>query len=277
MLERSPSRGARPLVLAYHAVSSSWRHPLAVPEERLESQLSCLQRRGYVGLTAAQAERRRRDGTLPDRSAVVTFDDGFRSVLRARPVLEALGYPATVFVVTAFVESQRRLCWDGIERSTAEADEEELRPLGWEELALLRSAGWEVGSHTVTHPLSTDLSDADLEQEFVDSRSLLERRLGACETIAYPYGRADARVAAAAERAGYQAGFALARVHRPDEPFLRPRMELSRRDRTLRLAMRLSPGASMLRRSRGAAALSRIRRAVSPRGDWLPPARSGSA
>jgi peptidoglycan/xylan/chitin deacetylase (PgdA/CDA1 family) len=264
-----------PLVVAYHAVSASWRHPLTVPEELLGAQLAFLRRRGYVGLTAAEAEHRRKEGALPDRSVVVTFDDGFRSVLRARPILEELRYPATVFVVTAFVESQRPLRWEGIEGAVE--TEEELMPLGWEDLELLCGAGWEIGSHTVTHRLSTDLTDVALEHEFVESRLTLERRLGACNTIAYPYGRADTRVAAAAERAGYSAGFVLARVHRPDGPYLRPRLELTRRDRGARLALRLSPAASFLRRSRAAGALSRIRRTVGARADWLPAPPPGRA
>ena len=106
----------RPLLLAYHAVGA-WSPALAIPEHALRAQLTLLQRRGYVGLTAAEAERRRQDGTLPARTVVVTFDDGFRSVLRARPILEELGFPATVFVVTSFVESGEPLQWPGLEQS----------------------------------------------------------------------------------------------------------------------------------------------------------------
>ena len=143
----------RPLFLAYHAVGT-WSPALAIPEAVLRAQLSFLRRRGYVGLTAAEAERRQQDGTLPPRTVVVTFDDGFRSVLRARAILDDVGFPATVFAVTSFVESGEPLRWPGLEQSE--------ESLGWSELARLREAGWEVGSHTATHPLLPDLDDVEL-------------------------------------------------------------------------------------------------------------------
>jgi peptidoglycan/xylan/chitin deacetylase (PgdA/CDA1 family) len=246
----------RPLLLAYHAVGAG---SLAIPEPALRAQLVLLRRRGYVGLTAAEAERRRQDRT---RAVVVTFDDGFRSVLRAKPILDEVGFPATVFAVTSFVESGEPLRWPGLERSE--------ESLGWPELELLREAGWEVGSHTVSHRLLPDLDDADLERELVDSRATIERRLGSCKTLAYPYGRADERTAAAAARAGYRAAFTLSRAHRPDEPLRRPRLGLRSVDCGLRLRLRLSPAAALARRSRPAAGASALRRAMLPRPDWLP-------
>jgi peptidoglycan/xylan/chitin deacetylase (PgdA/CDA1 family) len=249
----------RPLLLAYHAVGAG---SLAIPEPALRAQLVLLRRRGYVGLTAAEAERRRQDGTLPARTVVVTFDDGFRSVLHARPTLDEAGFPATVFVVTSLVESGEPLRWPGLEQSEAS--------LGWSELELLREAGWEVGSHTVTHALLPDLDDAGLERELVDSRATIQKRLGSCETLAYPYGRADERTAAAAARTGYVAAFTLGRAHRPDEPLRRPRLGLRAVDRGLRLRVRLSTGAALARRSRPAAAASALRRAMLPRPEWLP-------
>jgi peptidoglycan/xylan/chitin deacetylase (PgdA/CDA1 family) len=249
----------RQLLLAYHAVGAG---SLAIPEPALRAQLSLLRRRGYVGLTAAEAERRRQDGTLPPRTLVVTFDDGFRSVLRAKAILDEVGFPATVFAVTSFVESGEPLRWPGLEQSE--------ESLGWPELELLREAGWEIGSHTATHQLLTDLDDAELERELVDSRATIRKRLGSCETLAYPYGRADDWTAAAAARAGYLAAFTLGRAHRSDEPLRRPRLGLRAVDRGLRLRVRLSSGAALARRSHAAAAASALRRAMLPRPEWLP-------
>jgi peptidoglycan/xylan/chitin deacetylase (PgdA/CDA1 family) len=250
-----------PLLLAYHAVGTG-SPALAIPQQALRAQLSLLRRRGYVGLTAVEAEQRRQDGRLPPRTAVVTFDDGFRSVLRAKPILDELGFPATVFVVTSFVESGEPLRWPGLEQSE--------ESLGWPELELLRENGWEVGSHTATHPLLPDLGDAELERELVDSRATIRKRLGSCETLAYPYGRADDRTAAAAARAGYLAAFTLGRAHWPDEPLRRPRLDLRGVDRGVRLRLRLSTGAALARRSRAAAAASDLQRAMLPRPGWLP-------
>lgn len=238
-----------PLVLCYHAVSSAWPCSLAMPEEALARQLRNLRRRGYEGLTVAEAERRTQAGTLSRRTVVVTFDDAYASTLRAKPLLDAVGYPGTVFVVTSFADSGAPLCWAGIEQWEGGPHAEELRPLSWAELQALHDAGWEVGSHTVTHPRLPDADDETLASELRDSRAAIVARLGRCDTIAYPYGLADERVAAAAGLAGYASGLTLTSSHRRDEPLLRPRTGLYPTDRW-RERVKLSPWFGALRRSR---------------------------
>lgn len=225
-----------------------------MPEETLARQLRALRRRGYAGLTVADAESRLRSGTLPRRTVVVTFDDAYVSTLRARPVLDELGYPATVFVVTAFADSGELLEWPGIEQWRDSPHAEELRPLSWAELESLRDAGWEIGSHTVTHPRLPELDDCALAAELEGSRSTIVTRIGGCDTIAYPYGLADDRVAAAARRAGYASGLTLTSAHRRNEPLLRPRTGLYPGDRW-REWVKLSPWFGAVRRSRVGGAL----------------------
>ena len=180
-----------PLILSYHAVSSTWDASLAISPEVLRNQLEFVHRRGYVGFTFAESEYRRRDGGLPSKSVVITFDDGFRSTLRAKPILDALGYQATIFVVTSFVDSGEPLAWPGMEGPANGDPDGELQPLSWSELKHLVDEGWEVGSHTVTHPLLTTVSDDALRSELIGSRTTIAERLGSCESLAYPYGIAD--------------------------------------------------------------------------------------
>jgi peptidoglycan/xylan/chitin deacetylase (PgdA/CDA1 family) len=261
----------RPLILAYHAVSSTWESPLAVTEGALAEHAAHLRRRGYRGLTLAEAERLRVNGGLPARSAVFTFDDGYRSTLRAADILERHGYPGTVFAVTSSPASGRPLSWPGIEHELTAATAGELEPLSWDELAALQARGWEVGSHTVSHALLTGLDDERLDAELAASRSAIAERLGACATLAYPYGLADARVAAAAGRAGYLAACTLTGAHLADEPFRRPRVNMTSADTGPRLRAKLSPLGVALRRSSAARTVRRLRR----RRDWLPAPGSG--
>jgi peptidoglycan/xylan/chitin deacetylase (PgdA/CDA1 family) len=237
-----------PLILCYHAVSSVWPTELAVAEAHLAEQLAALRGRGYVGLTFAESERARRADRLPERTVVVTFDDGFASTARARTALEEAGFPGTVFVVTDFVESGDALSFipDGSGPEAAG----ELAPLDWSELAELRESGWEVGSHTVTHPRLPDVDARDLQRELELSRETIERRLGSCETLAYPYGAADERVAAAAAEAGYLAACTLTGAHRVDEQFRRSRVGIYRRDVGLRARAKFSTLGQALRRTR---------------------------
>lgn len=261
-----PVAATRPLILAYHAVSSTWDSPLAVTEEALAGHAAYLRARGYRGLTLAESERMRSSRTLPARSVVFTFDDGYRSTLRAADILQAYGYSGTVFAVTSFADSGAPLSWSGIEDEMMPETATNLEPLSWDELAALRARGWEVGSHTVTHALLTGVDDDRLAAELGDARRVIADRLGTCDTIAYPYGIADARIAAAAGRAGYAAACTLTGAHVADERYLRPRVGMRSADAGLRLRAKVSPLGVALRRSVAARTVRRMRR----RRDWLP-------
>jgi peptidoglycan/xylan/chitin deacetylase (PgdA/CDA1 family) len=73
--------------------------------------------------------------------------------------------------------------------------------MSWAEAADLGRAGFEIGSHTATHPDLTRLDREGIEEELLRSKRTLEDRLGvAAEWLAYPYGRHDAAVRAIAAR-----------------------------------------------------------------------------
>lgn len=260
------SADSRPLVVAYHALSNTWSSSLAVTEKRFREQILYLKSRGYSGLTFSEAERARRDGRLPDRSVVVTFDDGYASTVRAVPALEEAGFPGTVFVVTDFVDSGAPLAWEGILEWQRPETIDELRPLTWEDAASLAGRGWEVGSHTATHPLLTRLDDEGLRTELSRSRSAIAERMGSCSSLAYPYGQADERVAEAARSAGYEVACMLTFAHIADEPLRRPRVGLGMKDHGVRLAAQVSRLGQAGRRS----ALARLARALHFRRTWLP-------
>jgi peptidoglycan/xylan/chitin deacetylase (PgdA/CDA1 family) len=227
------------LVLCYHGISERWPAPMSVTPEGLASQLELLVRRGYRGATFLDAVS---DAPAP-KTVVVTFDDALRSVLDlGLPILARLGLPATVFVPTDFpADPERAMCWKGIEGWIGGEHEKELRPMSWDELDGLAELGWELGSHTRSHPRLTSLSDPQLAGELDGSKRELEERLGRpCRTIAYPYGDHDDRVAAAAGRAGYVAAATLpTRLPRP-RPLYWPRVGIYRMDDMRRYRAKVS-------------------------------------
>jgi peptidoglycan/xylan/chitin deacetylase (PgdA/CDA1 family) len=193
------------LVLCYHALSPTWPADLSVAPAAFEQQLGALAKAGYRGVTFSEAVRRQARG----KEVAVTFDDGFASVLaHAKPVLDDLGWPATLYAVTSFADGGRPLHWDGIDHWAGTYDGE-LASLDWNGLRALRDDGWEIGSHTVTHPKLTQIDADALEQELAASREAIEAELGECESIAYPYGDVNVRVIEAAGSAGYSSGAAL--------------------------------------------------------------------
>jgi peptidoglycan/xylan/chitin deacetylase (PgdA/CDA1 family) len=237
-----------PAILCYHAVSASWQASVSVAPSALERHAATLHKRGFVGLTLRESERLRAAGRLPTRTVVFTFDDAYASTLLALPILAAHDFPATVFVPTGFVDPAEPLGWDGMAHWVGTEFERELAPASWDVLRRLVQAGWEAGSHTVTHARLMDLDDAALRRELEDSRATVERELGACTSIAYPYGRADERVVAAAAAAGYTAGVVLTGSRLPDAPLSRRRIGIYYKDRGWRERTKLFVAAGGLRR-----------------------------
>jgi peptidoglycan/xylan/chitin deacetylase (PgdA/CDA1 family) len=234
------------LVLCYHAVSERFPAPLSVTPEAFERQLQLLSRAGFEGATFDVAVSR-----PAARTVAVTFDDAYLSVLQlAKPLLDAVGFPATVYAPTAFLDTpERPLSWDGIEQWIGGEHERELLPMSWDQLGGLADAGWEIGSHTRTHPHLTTLDDEALREELVRSREEVQERLGrACPTLAYPYGDHDERVVEAAGAAGYAAAGTLpGRLPRP-RPLAWPRIGVYHADDERRFRMKVS---RVMRRLRG--------------------------
>jgi peptidoglycan/xylan/chitin deacetylase (PgdA/CDA1 family) len=142
------------------------------------------------------------------------------------------------------------MAWLGIDQWLGGEFESELTSLSWSEISELAELGWEVGSHTRSHPHLTQLDDESLESELQDSRRECEQRLGRlCTSLAYPYGDFDERVVAATRRAGYAfAGTLPARLH-PPRPHAWPRIGIYHADGEARYALKVSPSVRRLRSS----------------------------
>lgn len=223
------------LVLCYHAVSAAWAPcGLSLAPEELERQLAALLRRGYrpAILDEAVGSRRRLH---------VTFDDAYRSVEAAVPVLERLGIPATVFACTGPADAGGAPLEIPELAAEAAAFPDEVLTMDWDALRALAERGIEIGSHTVTHPHLPRLGDEEIERELRDSRARIEDELGRpCRYLAYPYGESDERVRRIVARAaGYAAAFGLARGGQADRYAL-PRVGVYRRDTPLRLRLKTS-------------------------------------
>ena len=203
----------RPLVLCYHAVSPDWEHRLAIQPDLLLRQVRALSR---------------------FRQVHVTFDDAFRSAANVFPDLERLGVPVQIFVCTRYALVGAPLTIPEL----AGDDPEQLATMNWDELRDQAARGIAIGSHAVSHPHLTTLSEDDLRRELNESREEIEDRLGRpCEDLAYPYGEHDERVRAATRAAGYRRAYAL-RGSRSDA-YAAPRLDLYRRHTVPRTLLRL--------------------------------------
>jgi peptidoglycan/xylan/chitin deacetylase (PgdA/CDA1 family) len=105
-------RSRKLLILCYHGVSlldeHEWKTELFVTPSFLRRRLEILKKYNCVVLPLGEAVTRLRAGTLPPRSVVLTFDDGFYDFLAAAvPILEEFGYPATNYVSSYYSMNQR--------------------------------------------------------------------------------------------------------------------------------------------------------------------------
>lgn len=106
------------LILMYHRVAEVSIDPwsLCVTPQNFAEQLEVLQKYSHP-LTLKQFVQAHRDGNIPNRAVVVTFDDGYADNLHyAKPILERYDIPATVFISTGHIGKEREFWWDDLER-----------------------------------------------------------------------------------------------------------------------------------------------------------------
>jgi len=151
----------------------------------------------------------------------VTFDDAFVSFRDvAWPLLKEHGVPVTVFVPTEHAGRTNR--WPDESYSGIP----ELPLLDWDALARLAADGVQLGSHTRSHRDLRTVSDDDLIDELEGAADRIEEITRRPDVLAYPYGFADARVAAAARNVyAYACTDELAALRESDDRHLLPRLD----------------------------------------------------
>jgi peptidoglycan/xylan/chitin deacetylase (PgdA/CDA1 family) len=221
------ARRTRIPILMYHVINKA---PAGVPNAELwvdkrdfAEEMRALRAAGYTAVTLQQAwDGWKRGGPLPKKPVVLSFDDGYLShYTNAKPVLRKLGWPGVLYLEIKSI-------------GPGGLTEHQIR-------SLMR-AGWEIDSHTLTHPDLTTLDDAALERELVDSRKELQERFGVrADFFAYPAGRYDDRVEAATKAAGYRAAVTVDEgiARGKDDPFALPRVRVNASDTAVTLMAKL--------------------------------------
>jgi peptidoglycan/xylan/chitin deacetylase (PgdA/CDA1 family) len=114
----------------------------------------------------------------------VTFDDGYLdNYTNAVPVLLRHGIPAAFFVSTGIIASDRRFPHD------VRRENPPIAVMGWDHLREMHAAGFEIGSHSVSHIDCAAEPEDVVRRELAQSRDDLRRELGLRDLVfAYPYG-----------------------------------------------------------------------------------------
>ncbi len=218
-----PSRAPVP-ILMYHVIGEP-AGEVAYPDLYLstgdfEAQVGWLADNGYTAVTLVQVQEAWYDGgTLPEKPVVLSFDDGYLGqYLDAMPILRRQGWAG-----------QLNLKSEGSDLSTKQVKK------------MIR-AGWEIASHTITHPDLRNISPDQLREELEGSKRQLERDLGVeVPNFCYPAGMYDDEVVAAVEAAGYRGATTVnPGLGRRDMPFELNRIRIDRGDDAEALAGKLA-------------------------------------
>jgi peptidoglycan/xylan/chitin deacetylase (PgdA/CDA1 family) len=189
-------------VLMYHRIVDNdvlaRQDPLSVHVREFRRQLEFLNRWGFTVITF-EDYRFFEEGelNLPKKPVILTFDDGYADIYtNAFPVLQEMGMKAVVFVL-----GDRRFTtnsWDhhlGLPPAQLVDDQQILE---------MQAAGFEIGSHSLSHPRLPFLSKEQAWEEISRSRILLEILSNTpVRTFAYPYGLTNEKIKSMVAEAGY--------------------------------------------------------------------------
>jgi peptidoglycan/xylan/chitin deacetylase (PgdA/CDA1 family) len=190
-------------VLMYHEIAdpAETRSRLAVSPAAFAAQLACLRDAGFNTLTAGSVSNvlAGEDADLPERTVVLTFDDGYENFYsRAMPLLARHGFTATLFVTSGWLEDA------GMRYGASPPGQ----MLNLRQVAEAANAGIEIGAHTRHHPQLDQLPERLVREELYTSKAWLEDKLSIqVPGLAYPYGYFNASVRRVALETGYGYGF----------------------------------------------------------------------
>jgi peptidoglycan/xylan/chitin deacetylase (PgdA/CDA1 family) len=186
-----------PRILYYHRIDED-NHRSSVYPEQFFLQLEHLANHKYRVLALEDLYRTlEQRQSLPRRSVVLTFDDGFAdNYVHAYPVLRQFGFPATIFLTVGFIGAHTLPVLSDTHRA--------LLPLSWEQVHEMHGHGVTFGSHTLTHPSLPQLTQEAAKQEVLASRVLLQEKLGhVVSFFCYPRGALTPAVKEIVRQAGY--------------------------------------------------------------------------
>ncbi len=201
------SAAARIPVLMYHRIGEArndWEARYAISPRNFTAHMRALAAKGYraVGIDTL-VDWLEGGPALPEGAFLLTFDDGFRGVREhALPVLEKLGWPFVVFLVSDLIGGRDE--WT----QTSNPASATYPLLDANEIRDMQGRGCSFHSHTRSHVSLPTLDDDRLAEQLAGSRESLAELLGheVCY-LAYPFGHLDERVEKAARQSGYRAAF----------------------------------------------------------------------
>jgi peptidoglycan/xylan/chitin deacetylase (PgdA/CDA1 family) len=202
-------QNAQVVIFGYHRFVNNVRRPdTEITPQAFEAQMQELKNKNISVIPMQDfLAWRRGEKAIPAKSAIITFDDGWKSQHEVGwPILKKFNYPVTLFIYT-----------EGIRPGHFSGGES----MSWDQLAEMRDAGIDIQGHSATHSdlrrpydkvakkkLNPQEYEEWLEKELAGSKQMIEQKLGVrVNCFAVPYGFHNDHIREVAMKAGYEALF----------------------------------------------------------------------
>jgi peptidoglycan/xylan/chitin deacetylase (PgdA/CDA1 family) len=215
-------------VLLYHNivdpnVDDPFRYSFtSLPANEFEKQMKLLYDNGFTTITTDDLYRFLQGGTIPEKSVLITFDDGYESNFSlAYPILKKYGFKATIFLQTDMIASKQTIRNDSIPKYLEADKMPEMTDV------------FEYGSHChrLHYPISPSIRSFVSAPYDVMVNDLLEsKKYINTKSFAYPFGKYNDTAVSAVKAAGFKMAFSTIpdQVNRNSDIFLLPRLVVSR-------------------------------------------------
>lgn len=189
-----PQKSFRLPILMYHYVEyvkdsgDTIRKSLNIIPFIFDQQVKTLKDAGYTFITTSDlADALDDKRPLPQKSVILTFDDGYRDFYTdVLPILKKYQVKAVVYVVPNFLDKQNNLD-------------------SWMVVEATKSGLVEIGAHTMDHSYLTGLGTNRIQHEVLESKKYLEKNFNILvSSFAYPYGAFDNGVISIVKQAGFK-------------------------------------------------------------------------
>lgn len=190
-------------ILCYHRFSDRVKDSMTIKTSQFEKQLAWLKSNGYkvISLEDAIGYLQGKIEAIPDKSVVITADDGHKSVYaNMAPLVKKYDIPVTLFIYPSAISNARYA-------------------MSWKELRELESTTlFRVESHSYWHPnfkhekkkLSPKKYKKFLDFQLAGSKRKLEKKMGhPVKYLAWPFGIYNEELEKQAILAGYVAAFTI--------------------------------------------------------------------
>lgn len=154
---------------------------LSVSPQKFEQQIKYLKENNYTPISFSDLISKK----FPDKSAVITFDDGYEDAfINAYPILKKYEMTGVFYIIVNKVGQPGYLSWDQIIK--------------------MQSDGMLFGSHSISHPNLSLLPDEKIEKELSESKQILEEKLNVkINDFCYPSGKYSNQTIKMLEELGY--------------------------------------------------------------------------